>query len=366
MKLRLLFISLFAFSLVSDVSYASGMVDSTTSLDVQPIIVLDSNYDLVFSDEFNGVSVDESKWTIDNSTKSRASRPGLSISQWYWRPANVEVNDGQLVLKVSKANASVMHCGAINSKDKFEIEYGYFEVSISIAQVDKGTHTAFWLQGQNMSNVDGTANDGAEIDVFESAWLEDYTKSVVHIDGYGSAHQANTKKYITPGIHSGFHTFSFHWTPDFMKIYYDGVLKVSYTTPQWIVNTEEFLWLSNGASFGIEGDYFSKQALGYLTEAKVEYVRVWQQPDNQIPTTDYQEPTLPIIAPNPTHSMINISSENTIGSIALYDIEGRCVKEVSEVFSSEWQLSLEGLAKGCYFLALRSEEMNIMKKIIYY
>ena len=76
-------------------------------------------------------------------------------------------------------------------------------------------HTAFWTQGPNMSNsdpADGTAHDGAEIDIFESAWFGDYTKSVVHIDGYDADHRANTKQYSTPGIHSGFHTFGMEWT----------------------------------------------------------------------------------------------------------------------------------------------------------
>ena len=70
-----------------------------------------------------------------------------------------------------------------------------------------------------MSNVDGTGNDGAEIDIFESAWTSDFTKSVIHIDGYtdGTA-QANTKQFNTPGLHNGnFHTWGMWWTYDFIK-----------------------------------------------------------------------------------------------------------------------------------------------------
>ena len=257
-------------------NFASNFIDPATDAHVTPVVsAVGSDYKLTFTDEFNGNEVDPNKWNIDNSSQSRNARPGLSINNWFWRPSNVEVKDGNLVLKVSKYNSNTMHCGSINSKDKFASTYGYFEARIKIAEAAKGTHTAFWLQGKGMGNVDGTANDGAEIDIFESAWLEDYTKSVLHIDGYGSNHKANTKKYTTPGIHEGFHTFSLYWTKDFLKIYYDGLLKVTYNEAQWLVHSDEYLWLSGGASFGFSGDHFTSAAIGYLTEAHVDYIRVW-------------------------------------------------------------------------------------------
>jgi hypothetical protein len=189
----------------------------------------------------------------------------------------VSLENGNLILKVQKTGSNSMTNGSINSSSKYQTQYGYFEARIKVADAAKGTHTAFWLQSPNMGNVDGTANDGAEIDIFETAWTEDYTKSVVHIDGYGASHQANTKKYDTPGIHSGFHTWGFHWTEGFMDIYYDGVFKVRYSNQKWVVHSPEFLWLSNGASFGLSGDeYFIDLPIGFLTQTEVDYIRVWK------------------------------------------------------------------------------------------
>ncbi len=272
---HLIYTLLFIFMASS--AYAYDRVDSATPADALP----DNNnvgdeWILDFSDEFNDTSVDITKWNIDDGDKSRAARPGLGIDYWMWKKSNVWEEDGNLVLQVVKHNANTMHCGSIHSHTKYHTQYGYFEARIKIAKADKGTHTAFWLQGPNMSNVDGTANDGAEIDIFESAWLGDYTKSVVHIDGYGNDHQANTKKYDTPGIHEGYHTFGLHWTKDFMKIYYDGELKVTYSDDKWVVRSDEFLWLSDGASFGYSGDHFTKLATGVLTAAYVDYIRVWK------------------------------------------------------------------------------------------
>jgi beta-glucanase (GH16 family) len=273
--------------LCSGLTVSQGLVDLETPSFVKPLnSSLSGEWVLDFSDEFNGSEVNVNKWNIDDSPKSRTPRPKIGIGSWFWRPQNVEVKNGNLVLKVTKESASKMHCGSVNSNGKYLTTYGYFEVRIKIADVTKGTHTAFWLQGPGMSNVDGTANDGAEIDVFESAWTGEFTKSVVHIDGYGENHQANTKQYSTPGIHSGYHVWGFYWTEHFMNIYYDGVLKVQYTEDKWIVRAPEYLWLSDGASFGVEGDsFFKDQPLGFLTEAYVDYIRVWK-PKSTIVNSD--------------------------------------------------------------------------------
>jgi len=65
-----------------------------------------------------------------------------------------------------------------------------------------------------------------------------------------------------------------------MKIYYDGVHKVTYTGI-WVPQVAEWLWLSTGASFGDIGT-FADEPVGWLTSAKVDYVRVWQYAGNPV------------------------------------------------------------------------------------
>jgi len=124
---------------------------------------------------------------------------------------------------------------------------------------------------------DGTANDGAEIDVFETAWINDSTKSVVHVDGYHpDTHQANTKQWSAEGLHNGgFHIFGIKWSPDSLEIYYDGMLKTNYTNQKWIPHVKEYFIVSTGASF-VDGD-FKNQEKGLLSEAEVEYIRFFKE-----------------------------------------------------------------------------------------
>ena len=273
MKRFLLFLLFIGFSLFVNAQF----IDPDTPPNTLPVnSQINSNWVLHFSDEFNQDSLNLNKWSKLVSASTRAPRPDLGIDDWWWKEENVSLDSGCLVLDVIKEDTNTMYCGAVNSHNKFETTYGYFEVRMKIAEAAKGTHTAFWFQGDAMSQIDGTGNDGAEIDVFGSAWLGDYTKSVIHIDGYGASHQADTRQYNTPGIHNNFHIWGFSWTADSIKIYYDNTLKVVYANTMWIPQNNEYIYLSDGASFGLSGNYFTSQPIGYLTSAYVDYIRVWK------------------------------------------------------------------------------------------
>lgn len=267
------------FLLISFTISSQQFVDSETPVNTNPVNNdIGTGWILDFSDEFNGTSVNENKWNVDNSPNTRNPRPDIKVSKWFWRPQNVEVKNGNLILKVKKENNTTMYCGSINSKGKYMSRYGYYETRIQVADINKGTHTAFWFQGPNQGNIDGTGNDGAEIDVFESAFLSDSVKVLSHCDGYGSLRTGAGARYVAENIHHGFHTWGLWWTKDFIRVYYDGVFKAEISDVRYIPWVEEWLWLSDGASFGVQGDrFFVDQPLGWLTEAYVDYIRVWKK-----------------------------------------------------------------------------------------
>lgn len=251
-------------------------VDGATFSDIKPVNnEIGDGWNLVFSDEFNDNEINFDKWTINLSTSTRSPRPYLGISEWYWRPENVEEKNGNLVLKVKKVGSDVMHCGSIFSKDKYKVKYGYFEAKIKVADMKKATHTAFWLQSSNQGNVDGTGNDGAEVDIFESAYLDEKSASTIHIDGYSSPnHQEEHKEYVTEGIHDDYQVWGCLWNENTLKIYYNGDLKAEFGK-KWIPQVEEYIQFSTGATFSGEGDFINQPADSWLSEAYVDYVRIW-------------------------------------------------------------------------------------------
>ena len=117
------------------------------------------------------------------------------------------------------------------------------------------------------------------MDFFESAWEGNFCKSAFHIDGYGKQHKSKTKRADIQNLHDGkYHIWGAHWTKDFVHIYYDNKRIISYTDPIWISHAKEYLWLSVGASFGFKpmATNFTAQKTGELTNAHVDYIRVWK------------------------------------------------------------------------------------------
>lgn len=265
------------------ISETVNLVDPETDPNVQPFIITNadesgqlkappsSDWILVFSDEFS--SFDSNKWNKTVSTKSRESRPEKGIADWWWKADHVSIADGKLKLKASKPDYNTMYCGSVDSKDKYEPLYGYMEARIAIAPVSEAVHTAFWLQGANQGNIDGSGSDGCEVDIFESPFSANKCQTALHWDGYGDNNGHTTQQWTATNLHTGYHIFALEWAPNLLKIFFDGDLKWTYTGIG-CPNVKEWLWLSAGASF-VDGDFINGT---YPVYAYVDWVRVWQLP----------------------------------------------------------------------------------------
>jgi beta-glucanase (GH16 family) len=360
-------------SVVDQSSSPPSFVDSNTPTNAQPMGV-SGDWTLDFSDEFNDSSLNLSKWYKSVSTQSRAPRAALGVDDWWWVEDNAFLNgSGELVLRGTKIDGNTMYCGSIESRNLYEVQYGYLEARIKIAETAKGNHTAFWLQGHNQSNVDNSAADGAEVDIFESAWNNDISKAVVHYDGYGADQKNHTIPFNTPGIHNGYHTFGLLWTEDEMYVYYDGV-QVSSTSSSkpfpfstnpinghpLVPNVPEWLWLSVGASFG-DGDFIS-QPVGTLSDALVDYVRIYK-PNTTLSTLEAKKYGFQIY-PNPVKDFINIKSEETDYDVTIYNTKGKklLTKKVTDFTT---RIDISKYPKGLYFFKVTAKNSSELFKILF-
>lgn len=358
---------------IVDENFHPDFVDDATPLNAQPNGV-PGNWVLDFSDEFNGPNLDLSKWYKSVSTQTRAPRANLGVTDWRWIADNAFLNNnGQLVLRATKINNSTMRCGSIESRGLYEVQYGYLEARIKIAKTAKGNHTAFWLQGENQSNVDNSAADGAEVDIFESAWVTNTTKAVVHYDGYGVDKKNHTIPFNVPNIHNEeFHTFGLLWTANSMDIYYDGVKMTSsqannplpFTTKpglghDLVPKVKEWLWLSVGASFG-DGD-FQSQPNGLLSDALVDYVRVYK-PSQTLSSTDVKKEVINIF-PNPVDDLLQISFSENNYQIKLFDNNGKKIAE-EKTTNSKISLNFKNLPRSVYYLQITTNDHFFVKKVI--
>ncbi|MEU8567441.1 glycoside hydrolase family 16 protein [Streptomyces pathocidini] len=250
---------------------ASSMIDPATPAGVQPFGETGTKA-LVWSDEFDGTAIDTSKWSIRE--QNRGSHSGIT---WWYRAANVRTDgNGALAIDIRKNSTSEYSGGRIDSQGKHEFTHGSFEARIHTPYQTDGHLAAFWLQSANQGHVDGSARDGAEIDVFEGAHQADNYPVTVHYDGYGADHQSNTANVSAPGLHSTwYHTYKLEWTPTALKFFYDGTQVRTITDPNLISQVQEFPILSHEILAFADGDV-QNAPLDANSTVYVDYIRVWQ------------------------------------------------------------------------------------------
>ena len=183
-------------------------------------------YYLVWADEFNGTSLDGSKWWAWVGP----SRDAVNT------PDAVTVGGGYLTLTTYTVNGT--HYSAILSSDGlFRPWYGYLEASINF-DTTAGMWSGFWLQSPNEGQYLGdTSASGAEIDICEhrktdanSVNIDSYVQSTVHWDGYGANHKQYNSGNIGSGLGTGFHTYGLLWDTNSYSVLIDGAQLWSTTT----------------------------------------------------------------------------------------------------------------------------------------
>ena len=268
----------------------TSFVDPQSDKKEKPFLVGDSltkakeNWQLVFSDEFNDTQMDTKKWTVENGIKKRVD---VTL---YANDEQVEERDGNAFIYYRKSSLhdSAYFAGRFNSQRKFATTYGYLECRMHLIKPD-GCQTAFWMMPSGEGSTapkgvkDGTANDGAEIDIVEGNKNKEAYSSGLHWDGYEKpAHKANGAMIKAPNLHTEeYHVFGFEWTPTFLKFYYDGKLGRTIDKASLIPHVPHYIIFS-GSCFGVsdwvtgdvrKNDFIQK---GNTDKAYIDYVRVYK------------------------------------------------------------------------------------------
>jgi beta-glucanase (GH16 family) len=264
-----------------------SFVDIQTPKKSKPFIVnsTDKNkWELAFSDEFNDSEIDTTKWNVENKSKPRKDIMLLADDN------QVEEKNGNIYIYYRKAqlNDTTYYAGRFNSSKKYAPTYGFIETRMHIVRPN-GYQMAFWMMPDQESSLtpngvkDGTANDGAEIDIIEGRLDSDSYSTGLHWDGYSKlSHKSNGKDVKAPGLHDKeFHIYGFEWTPTYLKFYYDGKLVRTMNEPYLIPHVSHFLYFS-GSCFGesnwVTGDVRKNEFIqnGNTAKSYVDYVRVYE------------------------------------------------------------------------------------------
>ena len=166
------------------VACGGGNTDSPEGGSNEPAEILTpKGWELIWSDEFDGSSLDASKWNIQTGDGTAEGIPGWGNNELQsYQAGNVSVSGGNLTITARRqaaADGREYTSGRINTSGKLDITYGRVEASIQ-APAGQGMWSAFWMLPTDSQY--GIWAAGGEIDIMEvfSRNPSPFTQGTVH------------------------------------------------------------------------------------------------------------------------------------------------------------------------------------------
>jgi beta-glucanase (GH16 family) len=186
-----------------------------------------TDWELVWSDEFEGSQIDQNKWTFDFGDWGW----GNNELQYYTdnRPENARVENGVLVIEARKGDLGSKWTSArLTTRGKVAFLYGKIEFKAMVPK-ERGNWAAGWTLGNTYVDEKDWPYCG-EIDIMESVGYEvdDETgdgiaHATVHTPAYyfKIGNQISSTREVSK-IATEWHTYAVEWTPSEIRMLVDG------------------------------------------------------------------------------------------------------------------------------------------------
>ncbi len=328
------------------------------------------NYQLVWSDEFNGSQVSTSTWDIRNDGNVQNNE----LEYYTSRPSNLTVSNGTLVITALREEYGGRHYTSARLSTKLSWQYGRIEARMKLPY-GQGLWPAFWMLGANINSIGWPAC--GEIDIMEMIGGASRSNPPGG-DGYlfGTAHWANNGSHAQYGLNyrltsggfsDNYHLFSVTWTPSKITWYVDGIQYCSLDTnpaglsafraPFFIL-----LNLAVGGSWPGSPDAFTV----FPQTLEVDYVRVYQDVATGVAMAP-SGPKVFVLFPNYPNPF-NLSTVLRFGvpfrsrvKLDIFDVLGQRIAEISneETEAGYYEKAWNGDApSGIYFCRLEAVSVD--------
>lgn len=169
----------------------------------------DKKWKLKFEDNFDGPSLDTTKWTFGFGW-------GLNSGAFDEtnRKQNLTLKDGMIVFKGEESNGKY-YSAAINTRNKMIMKYGYWEIRAQVSKNVSGCDAGFW---QKLNNDTWPP----ELDIFEFMGTDRRQSMNIHWKDNG--HKEDQTFFDGGDLTSGFHAFGLETSKNYIHFYTDGKL----------------------------------------------------------------------------------------------------------------------------------------------
>lgn len=236
---------------------------------------------LVWADEFDGTTLDLTKWTPQIGDACDMGFCGWGNNELeYYRAENAVVSNGMLKIIAKPENFGTRNytSARLRSINKGDWTYGRFEARIKLP-IGQGIWPAFWMLPTD--NVYGGWPRSGEIDIMELIGREpDRAYGTIH---YGNpapnnSSQGNSFALNSGTFNDGFHTFAIEWELGVIRWYLDDFLYSTKTSSDigsltWPFNQRFHFLLNLAVGGNWPGNPNSSTVFPQTME--VDYVRVY-------------------------------------------------------------------------------------------
>lgn len=274
-----------------------------------------ADWTMVWQDEFNGETLDPTKWVYDTGNAIVDANGNYVTSGWgneeleyYTAGENLDFDGENLVITAKKEQVSDQYgtydytSSRIKTKGNFAKKYGRIEASMKLP-AGEGLWPAFWMLPED--DVYGAWAASGEIDIMEARGRTPHeVEGTIHYGGQWPQNRYSGAHYNFPSGESitDFHEYAIEWEPGEIRWYVDDVLyqtqnnwhatdaetgeKYAFGAPfdqdfHILLNLAVGGWFDNGATPG--EDFTSADML-------VDYVRVYELTGR--PYQELQEPVV--------------------------------------------------------------------------
>ena len=252
------------------------------------------NYTLVWEDQFNGATLDSSKWNIEN--REGIWNTGANKEFQHYKTENVTVGDDGngnncliITAKKESYNGYSYTSGRINTKGKFAFRRGKIEALIKIPNLANGLWPAFWTLGYTPTGWP----DCGEIDIMEMGHAAGIAQN--RQNSYMGAHlfwgpypSDYGKNFIaSEDLSTGYFKQTAIWTENKISVYFNDSPAPYFTMGIDGNNTEEFRNFQDYIIFNlaiggsVPGIYNESEITANLpAKIYVDWVKVYQETED--------------------------------------------------------------------------------------
>jgi beta-glucanase (GH16 family) len=257
-----------------------------------------TGWNLVFSDEFDGQTLDTNKWTTAmDFVGTQGPRYHNEFYQSYTLDEDVVVAAGSLHLRTERHTVAGTEPiglfeysqGLVSTEDKFTFTFGYVEIRAKYPG-GKGLWPCFWLMPQNQGNWP------PEFDIAEYYGGQ-------HKMHFGLAHGTmrdavwDSSGDTQTEFANNWHTFALEWRPGHAVWYVDGVARKT-VSADYVPSVPMYVILSNSISSRLGPSGEPDENTVFPNDFEIDYIRIYQPPPVIVKAEPPAKPAAPETKPS--------------------------------------------------------------------